>query len=411
MSHEAEQARKQIDDLLNIPCQSWLLGAGVSNDAGVPLMLPLTDRVAAILQQDKKTPEPYETFQTIRDTLHENSHVEHIMSQIGDLLAMAERSKTKSVPVGKLKCDVAFLQTLHDSIQRAIRQTIQWGYRPKGGKAKEEVGTSDKPIVKVDYHCKFVDALFRGRRAGLERRPPVTLFTTNYDTLLEDALSIARVRAHDGFHGGAMAFWEPSTLVNIDPRPFSESYAALVYKLHGSIDWYASEEDLVVRLREGAPYPERRPGHLLIYPQATKYLVTQRDPFAALFAQFRATLSYREQSVLAICGYSFGDEHINEEIERALKQRGNRLTVLAFVSQPNGRLPTDQGLAPPLVRWLSPSDGNTEPWRERVIVAGRRGIYHGSMKNLCPVPEDAPHDWWSFTGVTQILINGTGAQL
>ncbi len=256
MSHEADQARKQIDDLLNIPCQSWLLGAGISKDAGIPLMIPLTDRVATLLQKDGGTPELHETFQAIRVTLDENSHVEHIMSQIGDLLAMAERSKTKSVLVGKQKCDVAFLRTLHDRIQRAIREITQWGFRPKDGKAKEELGTSDKPIVKVDYHCKFVEALFRSRRAGFERRPPVTLFTTNYDTLLEDALSIARVRSHDGFHGGAMAFWEPSTHVNIDSKPFSEAYDARVYKLHGSIDWYASDEDVVVRLREGAAYPE-----------------------------------------------------------------------------------------------------------------------------------------------------------
>jgi hypothetical protein len=102
-----------------------------------------------------------------------------------------------------------------------------------------------------------------------------------------------------------------------------------VFKLHGSIDWFMSSEDAVVRLREGAGYPPDAPGRLLIYPQATKYEATQRDPFARLFAAFRAALASDRQALLAVCGYSFGDEHVNEEIERALRRRGNQLTLVA----------------------------------------------------------------------------------
>jgi hypothetical protein len=51
---ESLQYQKQIDELLNLPQQMWLLGAGISKDAGIPLMYPLTDRVEAILKGDDK---------------------------------------------------------------------------------------------------------------------------------------------------------------------------------------------------------------------------------------------------------------------------------------------------------------------------------------------------------------------
>ena len=56
----------------------------------------------------------------------------------------------------------------------------------------------------------------------------------------------------------------------------------------------------------------------MIYPQAIKYIHAQSDPFAELFQRFRHRLGSGTDQVLLICGYSFGDEHINSEIEEAL---------------------------------------------------------------------------------------------
>lgn len=36
---------QQLDEFLSRPNQMWLLGAGVSRDAGIPLMYALTHRV------------------------------------------------------------------------------------------------------------------------------------------------------------------------------------------------------------------------------------------------------------------------------------------------------------------------------------------------------------------------------
>jgi len=403
---EREGCLKQIDELLNLPQQSWLLGAGISKEAGIPLMYPLTKRVENLLKDQDLS-----DYRELLGSLPESAHVEHVLSHIGDLLAIAARSKDKKVVFGKMKRTHDDLKALHARIQSIIRDTMRWGYSPAENERAERVGTANTPIVVVDHHMAFAKALFGARRAGLDRRSAIAFFTINYDTLLEDALALLKISATDGFSGGSMAYWDPLRPEHGFSTPFSSDCGiqARVYKLHGSIDWFVHEEDTVVRLREGAGYPVVQPERLLIYPQATKYRVTQRDPFAALFAAFRSALNSTSPGLLCICGYSFGDEHVNEEIERALKQRGNELTVLAFVRQASGSgggtEAEGDGLPSVLANWLN-GDGS---WKERVIVVSNRGVYHGSTKNCLPAGE-REHSWWSFDGLTRLLERGPEGQ-
>lgn len=400
MVADSDQYRKQMDELLNLPQQAWFLGAGVSQNSGIPLMLPLTERVEQILADDQQV-----DFRTIRSQLDSTSHVEHVLSHIGDLISLASRMQTKKVALGKETRDLEQLNLLHKRIQECIRDTMRWGYSPGDGGTAPRVGDRNQPIVTIDAHAAFILSLFQVRRAGLEKRPPVLFFTTNYDTLLEDALAICRIRTSDGFCGGAMAFWEPEHSGSCFDQPFSSegNYQCRIYKLHGSIDWFLSAQDTVVRRREGAGYPPEAQSRLLIYPQATKYQATQKDPFASLFRAFRSALNDTHQGLLAICGYSFGDEHINEEIERTLQLRGNQLNVLAFVKQPDSvDLTSDLALPTALVRWLK----SAAEWKNRVIVAGSRCIYHGNLEPKVVASADRAHSWWSFHGVTNLLKHG-----
>jgi hypothetical protein len=150
MSHDAEHAKKQIDDLLNIPCQSWLLGAGISKDAGIPLMYALTERVQQTLAHKDK--EQGEVFKTVRGALDDACHIEHLLSHVEDPIAIAKRSKAATTVIGKKAYSGSFLRNLHATIQHCIRDTIRWGYRQSDNGTPEEVGTTDNPIVSVDHH-------------------------------------------------------------------------------------------------------------------------------------------------------------------------------------------------------------------------------------------------------------------
>lgn len=398
---------KNLGDLMSSDHQLWLLGAGVSIDACIPLMVPLTRRVKGILEEGASSgadaADIWSDYQAISAALPPDHHIEHVLTYLADLMSLTDRRQDKRIELGPNLRQREHLARLYTAIVGGIETTIRWGYvAPRDG-APEIKGRADKRIVSLDSHRRFVRALFNHSRKGKDRRPPVAFFTLNYDTLLEDALGHERIPYADMFTGGGVAYWdlERSTTPIRDPFSPRKVLDARVFKLHGSIDWRAIDERRVVRHREGAGYPEPAGSHVLIYPQATKYVATQRDPFASLFAAFRSALSHREQVTLFVCGYSFGDEHVNLEIERALCQKGNALTVVAFCDQRDNLDPLD-ALPPALRSWL---DGSSLPeGREKQIhVVGRRALYHGSTTAYW---QGAPKDWWTFRGVTKLLEDG-----
>jgi hypothetical protein len=379
---------EQIDGHLASPCLSWLLGAGVSFSAKIPLMYPLTERVLKILTD--RSSASLALVESIKVELPDICHVEHLLSQLGDYSALAARSKAGVAMIDGKAVSRAELDHAHRELVNAIAETVRWGFRH----SPEEIGTPGKSIVEIDEHREFIDVCFRTARAGLhERRGPLRFFTTNYDTLLEDALALACVPYWDGFEGGAVAF-RSHRLGSTEPPP---GVPAHVVKLHGSIDWHLGEHDgRVWRVRVGDRYPPEGP-QVLIHPQSTKYLAAQRDPFAAQFDLFRRVLAGSNDNVLAVCGYSFGDDHINEEIELAMSRQSSKTTLLAFAFEQG----TD-GMPASLNKWRS------EPWGKRVYVATQRGLYVGPNG---PHFEGTIEDlsWWTFKGVSKVLRDGAGS--
>ena len=417
MTHDEalERAASHLDDLLNIPRQVWLLGAGISKDAGVPLMYDLTTRVESLLSsQDNElgivdTVRSSVIYERMKDQLPESAHVEHVLSQIGDLVSLAERKKESSVEFGDETITGQDLRSAHRHIQHAIRYTVEFGYMPASEGKPERIGKPDESIVDRRYHDRFVSNLFKKRRAGLEHNPAVRFVTTNYDTLLEDALAHAHIGYVDGFSGGATGFWDPR---RSDSRLKHAStlsrHTASICKLHGSIDWIADEADVVMRVRSSVIKADGPEQQLLIYPQATKYQVTQRDPFATLFAEFRSALASQGPTVLVICGYSFGDDHVNEEIERALRTGGSTLTVVALCRQATdkklGTLGERAGLPSAVADWLvNPRHG------DRVVAVGSHGYYRNGLESSVPFGNELP--WWSFSGISDFLSKGVEAVL
>jgi len=376
---------QQLDEFLSRPNQMWLLGAGISYGAGIPLMHPLTARVIELAAASAHKP----LLDALLAELPKNTHIEHLLSQLGDYTTLGNRSSSGEVTISGVTYTVAALQAAHIEILKYISDTVRWGYRAASGGNPEVIGSSDRPMVSVQHHVDFVNALIGKRQAGLDsRRPPIRFFTTNYDTLLEDALALGCYSCWDGFSGGAVAF---RTHRYGDTEPTTGCRAHVV-KLHGSIDWHLGDDGKVWRVRDKDIYPDRV-GRVLIYPQATKYIATQRDPFAAQFDIFRRALSNGSDNVLAICGYSFGDDHINQEIEFALSAPTSKTTILAFCGEFDA-IPSE------LERWRQSA------WGKRVYIMTERGLYVGPVGPLHSRTDGTSLDWWTFDGVTSALQNG-----
>lgn len=373
--------------------QNWLFGAGISFGSKIPLMYPLTNRVEEILEEYSGAKEK-EILASLKSDLTDDSHVEHYLSHLGDLLAIAERSKDKAAYIGGNIYTADQLRLLYLEIIKAIGGIVRYGYVCANAERgiEEEIGNAANPIVEIKPHYDFIEALLINQ-SNLERRSKTTFFTTNYDTLLEDALALHKKVVCDGFSGGAVGFWNAE-------KEFSnaaiDSNTYHLYKLHGSIDWHRDENLGLVRARYGTRYLSN-PENIMIYPQATKYVETQKDPFSSLFLGLRKTLMNGQQNTLITCGYSFGDEHINAEIESALRSESNQTTVIAFIQEaPKDGVVVNKTLD----AWLScPKIGS------RVYVAGELGIYHGSKIPLSG-SDTSKYTWWRFDGLTQFIRTG-----
>ena len=304
-------------------------------------MSTLTRRVLKVVKSGCLQDQPMvgDIINFVTNDIPDSSNIEDFLTHLGDLISIAERSKRGSVDIDGERIKKEEFLLVHKLLLNQISNIVRWGYKEatvdqNGNEVESEsIGTKGNSIVTIDGHLEFVEAIFGSVRAGLDVvRTPVEFFTTNYDTLLEDALALNRINYVDGFSGGGVGFWSREYYSH------SGSTRAVVTKLHGSIDWQrrGGEENYLYRVRDGDRYPNDG-GLVMIYPQATKYLIAQRDPFVGLFQRFRRRLESSVDQVLLICGYSFGDEHINAEIEAALRTPRSQLTVLAFVDEPEGK--------------------------------------------------------------------------
>ena len=362
-------AVQKFEDLLAQNGRAFLIGAGCSKCAGLPLTAELTEKA---LSSDDLEETAKEILAAIRNLFNGSSpaaHIEDFLSELIDLLAIANRRTTRGaterniVLAGK-KYDESNLAEAAEQIKRAI------------------VGVIDQQ-TSVHTHQRFVEALHRPSRPGKHALgQSIDYLVLNYDTILEDALALARVPFSDGMDGGVTGWWNPKMFDRKD-------LDARVFKLHGSINWHEFPDDpLPRRIAASVHMPDLNERRILIWPASTKYRETQLDPYAQLAERARQVLrpNHGSQRVLVICGYSFGDAHINIEIERALSGSAGNLTLVAFTheDEPTGKLREWHGN--PIIS-------------EQVLIFANRGFFHG------PHVEKTEQEllWWKFENITRLL--------
>jgi len=145
--------------------------------------------------------------------------------------------------------------------------------------------------------------------SGIKRTHPVEIFTPNYDLLLEQSLESRKVPYFDGFIGSKQAFFDLTTMEN-ESLP---SRWVRLWKLHGSVNWWRTASDEVVRVNDKIDGARQ-----MIYPSHLKYDQSRRMPYLAMLDRLKDFLS-KGQALLITCGYSFADQHLNEVILHGLR--------------------------------------------------------------------------------------------
>ncbi|MCW2473816.1 MULTISPECIES: SIR2 family protein [unclassified Symbiopectobacterium] len=368
---EFRSALNKLEELLS-HSKSVLLGAGASACAGLPLTNQLT---AKALESDKLSADSKQILNVIQSSFADAnpaSHIEDYLSELVDWLAITSRRANRGVDTSNVK--IGNVEYSNDQLLKVI----------------DEIKLAIFEVINIDIdseiHERFVKALHRPMRPGKDNHSgTIDYLVMNYDTLIEDSLALSELRYADGLEGGVSGWWSPSTFEQ-------KGLEARVLKLHGSINWVEHPlSSTPLRIAPHLKHSRNQSSKIMIWPASTKYRETQLDPYANLMQRARLVLNPRNgnQRVLLIIGYSFGDAHINLEIDKGLKSSHGNLTIIVFTSDAN---PT----------------GVLKAWHEdnaiseQVLIFADKGFFHADTTI------ESPHSiqWWRFEYLTQILEGG-----
>ena len=240
------------------------------------------------------------------------------------------------------------LRSLRDEISERLN-----GLADSILEAERNVATAPEPDRDEALNQLVSFLMSFASRTGTRER--LQIFTTNYDRLIEAAADMAGLRLIDRFVGSIAPIFRSSRLdvdmhynppgIRGEPR-YLEGVARFT-KLHGSVDWYDTGNEI---RRIGMPFGAKsldpyldipgiqsdEPDRLMVYPNASKDRETAAYPYVELFRDLAAAVC-RPNSTLVTYGYSFGDEHINRVIEDMLTVPSSHLVIIAF-GDPLGRI-------------------------------------------------------------------------
>ena len=185
-------------------------------------------------------------------------------------------------------------------------------------------------------HKTFLDKITARKPSD----PRVQLFTTNYDTLFEQAANEGGFVVIDGF-----SFTHPREfsgsyfdydIVHREKTRIKqeESFVSKVfhlYKLHGSLNWERVTDIKIIQKEETA-------SPLIIYPASEKYESSYEQPYFEMMSRFQQALR-KEDTLLIVIGFGFQDKHIqNVVIEAVAQNPGFQLVIINYNS--NERIET-----------------------------------------------------------------------
>ncbi len=171
----------------------------------------------------------------------------------------------------------------------------------------------------LEKHIEFLKSLEARNEAK------TTIFSLNYDPLIERAADIAKIRVIDGFVGSESAFFNSSVFEESigttrggfrGRRMEITSLPIRLVKLHGSIGWSEDDAQISRRGPHGlALQPTQK--RLMIPPQRRKAVDTMYPPYSSLWSIFRGVFGHGGAPIhrLVVIGYGFQDEHVNAVVE------------------------------------------------------------------------------------------------
>lgn len=283
----------------------FLFGAGTSFATGLPTVLvPAIAKMTKIIVAEVEAHSP--EFSTAIKEIQTETELHKIVFSIETLLSSIE-AKRAVIGAGKLNgLDSKAFTTLAMLVKTSVVKMVS---------VHEALLADDRKKL---AHARLANWVQKARR-----RFPAEIFTTNYDYLFEIALEGSGIPYFDGFSGSFEPFFCPEAVEDVDAYP----HLVKLWKMHGSLGWAYRETDKAVIRQQSAPEDS-----ILLYPSHLKYNTSKKQPYVGLIDRMCAFLQ-QDDAVLFTCGYSFGDDHINERIVTSLRRGANSHVIAMYYDE------------------------------------------------------------------------------
>lgn len=151
------------------------------------------------------------------------------------------------------------------------------------------------------------------------------IVTPNYDRVAEYASDISGYFHTAGFAPGIIRHREGAEIISLR-RGAHAARTVKIWKVHGSLDWFADSAGRVVSL----PISDKLPDSfdpLIVTPGVSKYERTHDEPFRSAIQGADGAMGQAEAFLCV--GYGFRDRHIQPKIVDRCKQRNVPIVILA----------------------------------------------------------------------------------
>lgn len=163
----------------------------------------------------------------------------------------------------------------------------------------------------------------------------LSVVTTNYDTLFEEAGANLNYIVFDGFNFVEEPKFESDifdwNLIREVPimKTSELEYRDKVFnliKIHGSLTWERGDDGNIYRKKKNAI--NNINNTVMIFPSSDKYAQSYQEPYFELFTKFQELLK-KQNTLLITTGFSFSDNHISKMITQAIKNNSSLTVVVS----------------------------------------------------------------------------------
>lgn len=227
-----------------------------------------------------------------------------------------------NVPVEESKINPKF--NLEDFLSDLLsfEKYVAEGDYPKYEVSKNKIFDLIISNTSYDYDESYLKhSAFINTVSHLVKTPSkLSIVTTNYDTLIEDAADSIGFTVIDGFtfahrpqFDSDMFEWNlVKDIENIKTRELEYKKNIInLLKLHGSLTWERSDKHIFRKEKNNVKKP------IMIFPSSNKYMQSYQEPYFELFIKFQELLK-RPNTLLITTGFSFADNHISQMIIQAI---------------------------------------------------------------------------------------------